>query len=186
MTINIPLTNRLDKHVIIDKHVYDALAANEYLTSVKFLDSLREHSGGYAVYQRYIATKKGPVYETIYLHKFIAEKFIEQPPSDRKLFARFIDGNPLNATLQNLEWVTLSELRRNMKGASKTTGYRGVTVDRGRFRAAVYVGKTRHELGFFDTAEAAALAYNRKSRELFGETPSLNVVLDADGNEMEQ
>ena len=183
MTISIALTNRPDKKVIIDKHVYDQLASNVKLKELNFLNRLRQHESGYAMFQQYLrkSDKGTQIYDTVYLHKYIAEKFIEKPPSDKKLVVRFIDGNKLNATLKNLQWVTMAELRRHMKGGGKATGYRGVTTDRGTFRVVIYEGRNVHDLGFFDTAEEGARAYNRKSIELFGVTGSLNVILDDKG-----
>lgn len=182
MTVKIPLANKEGRSVSIDQHVYDALLADDELKSLQFFDKLWLHSGGSAFYQRYIPKQKKHTYENIYLHRLIAERFIPQPPSDKKLFVRFIDGNKLNATLANLEWVTMAQLRRHMKGGSSTTGYRGVTLDRSRYRAVVYNNGNTHDLGFFDTPKEAALAYNKLSAKLFGITASLNVVLDADGN----
>eukprot|EP00657_Telonema_sp_P-1_P012570 TRINITY_DN9207_c0_g1_i1.p1 TRINITY_DN9207_c0_g1~~TRINITY_DN9207_c0_g1_i1.p1 ORF type:complete len:129 (+),score=2.11 TRINITY_DN9207_c0_g1_i1:267-653(+) len=112
MSVKVKLKNRDDKYTILDPKVHDDIQANEYLSSVKFLDNLRAHSNGYGVFQRCITTKKGPVYETIYLHKYVAEKFIKKPESDKKLFVRFIDGDVLNVKLDNLEWVTMNTLRR--------------------------------------------------------------------------
>ncbi|MBP9153054.1 MAG: hypothetical protein KBF73_12280 [Flavobacteriales bacterium] len=174
MSVKVKLKNREDKYVVLDQKVFDEIEANEYLTSVKFLANLRAHSNGYGVFQRCITTKKGPVYETIYLHKYVAEKFIKQPKSDRKLFVRFIDGDVLNVTLDNLEWVTMNTLRREMKNFKSKSGYRGVTKEKNRFRAVIYHERQAYNLGFFDTAEEAAKAYNKKSIELFGKTGSLN------------
>ena len=137
MSVKVKLKNREDKYVVLDQKVFDEIEANEYLTSVKFLANLRAHSNGYGVFQRCITTKKGPVYETIYLHKYVAEKFIKQPKSDRKLFVRFIDGDVLNVTLDNLEWVTMNTLRREMKNFKSKSGYRGVTKEKNRFRAVI-------------------------------------------------
>lgn len=176
MSVKVKLKNRDDKYVVLDQKTFDDIQANEYLMSIKLLDNLRAHSNGYGVFQRCITTKKGPVYETIYLHKYVAEKFVEKPESDRKLFVRFIDGDVLNVTLENLEWVTMNTLRRQMKNFKSKTGYRGVTKEKSRFRAVIYHERKAHNLGFFDTAEEAAKAYNKKSRELFGETGSLNSI----------
>jgi hypothetical protein len=174
MSVKVKLKNRDDKFVTLDQKIYDDILKTEYLTSIKFLDNLRAHSNGYAVFQRCITTKKGPVYETIYLHKYVAEKFIPKPKSDRKLFVRFIDGDVLNSKLDNLEWVTMNTLRREMVNFKSKTGYRGVTQEKTKFRAVIYHERKAHNLGFFDTAEAAAKAYNKKSIELFGKTGSLN------------
>jgi hypothetical protein len=176
MSVKVKLKNREDKYVILDEKTHEDIQNDPYLTSLKFLENLRAHSNGYGVFQRCITTKKGPVYETIYLHKHIAEKFVEKPKSDRKLFVRFIDGDVLNVQLDNLEWVTMNTLRRQMKNFKSKTGYRGVTKEKNRFRAVIYHERKAHNLGFFDTAEEAAIAYNKKSRELFGETGSLNKV----------
>jgi len=176
MSVKVKLKNREDKYVILDEKTHEDIQNDPYLTSIKFLENLRAHSNGYGVFQRCITTKKGPVYETIYLHKHIAEKFVEKPKSDRKLFVRFIDGDVLNVQLDNLEWVTMNTLRRQMKNFKSKTGYRGVTKEKNRFRAVIYHERKAHNLGFFDTAEEAAIAYNKKSRELFGETGSLNKV----------
>lgn len=176
MAVKIKLKNREDVYVTVDDHVYEDMLKQEYLTSIKFLENLRAHSGGYGVFQRCITTKKGPVYETIYLHKYLAEKYIKKPQSDLKLFVRFKDGDVTNATLENLEWVNMTKLRREMSGKPSITGYRGVTMDNGKYRASLYDGKTSYQLGFFATAEEAARAYNAKSIELFGITNSLNDV----------
>jgi hypothetical protein len=176
MSVKVKLKNREDKYAVLDEKVHNDIENNEYLASVKFLENLRAHSNGYGVFQRCITTKKGPVYETIYLHKYIAEKFVDKPKSDKKLFVRFIDGNVLNCQLENLEWVTMNTLRREMKNFKSKTGYRGVTKEKNRYRAVIYHERKAHNLGFFDTAEEAAKAYNKKSIELFGKTGSLNKV----------
>jgi len=176
MAVKIKLKNREDKFAVLDDKVHEAIENDKYLASLKFLENLRAHSNGYGVYQRCVTTKKGPVYETIYLHKYVAEKFVEKPKSDKKLFVRFIDGDVLNVKLENLEWVTMNTLRREMKNFKSKTGYRGVTKEKNRFRAVIYHERKAYNLGFYDTAEEAAKAYNKKSRELFGETGSLNKV----------
>ena len=45
-----------------------------------------------------------------------------------------------------------------------------------RYRSTIYNRNERIDLGFFETAEEAALAYNTKSEEIFGRTRSLNKV----------
>ncbi|MGB0918192.1 MAG: hypothetical protein ACPGU4_11420 [Flavobacteriales bacterium] len=176
MSVKVKLKNREDKYAVLDEKTHKAIEDDKYLSSIKFLENLRAHSNGYGVFQRCITTKKGPVYETIYLHKYVAEKFVEKPQSDKKLFVRFIDGDVLNVTLDNLEWVTMNTLRRQMKNFKSKSGYRGVTKEKNRFRAVIYHERKAHNLGFYDTAEEAAKAYNKKSRELFGETGSLNEI----------
>ena len=152
------------------------MKSDKKLSSLNFIDNLRAHSSGYAIYQRCITTKKGPVYETIYLHRWLADKFVKKPKSNRKLFLRFINGNVQDCRIENLKYVTMSELRRSNSSTKNSSGYRGVTKESKRFRANLYHKGLNYKLGFFKTAEDAAKAYNKKSRELFGETNSLNKI----------
>ncbi|MFT4526131.1 MAG: hypothetical protein ACI9FU_000006 [Granulosicoccus sp.] len=174
-TVKITLKNN-GKKVVMDTKVQEAIDKDKYLSSINILKNLRGHSNGYAVYQRCITTKKGPVYETIYLHKWIADTYIKKPKSDKKLFVRFINSNVLDSRVENLEWVTMGMLRRHMSNFKSRSGYRGVTKEKNRFRAVIYHDRKAFNLGFYDTAEEAAEAYNKKSIELFGKTGSLNVI----------
>lgn len=165
-----------DKHVIISDEAYDYIEKNEYYKSIQFLENLRLHSSGYVFYQRNYPTKDGGYKNvTIYLHKLIAERFLEKPQADKRLFVRIKNGNPLDCRLKNLEWATMSELRRNQRKHNNKTGFRGVVkVSKNTFRAVLYTSTERFDLGLFPTAEEAAKAYNKKSLELFGKTKSLN------------
>ncbi|MCS6833555.1 MAG: HNH endonuclease [Flammeovirgaceae bacterium] len=171
-----------DKHVVISDEVYEFITNNEYYKSIQFLENLREHSSGYVFYQRNYPTKNGKYKNvTIYLHKLIAEKFLPRPEgAGKRLFVRIKNGNPMDCRLKNLEWTTMSELRRNQKQHSNKTGYRGVVkVGFNSYRAIIYSEKKRIDLGLYDTPEEAAAAYNKKSEELFGKTKSLNKISES-------
>ena len=141
------------------------------------MENLREHASGYPVFGKNFPLKNGGYKnETIYLHKYIAEKFVSKPDTLKKLFVSFKNSNPLDCRIENLEWITMPELRRQMKKNKSSTGFRGVTKTKGKFRAIVYDGENRYDLGLYKTAEEAALAYNEKSLELFGKTKSLNKI----------
>lgn len=57
------------------------------------------------------------------------------------------------------------------------SGYKGVAKSAGgRFISSIKCGSKRYHLGLFDTPEEAALAYNEKAKELFGEFAYLNVI----------
>lgn len=179
MSYKFKLKNKKDKSAVLDEKGYKAVTGDKYLSSLKFTENLRAHSSGYPIFQRCITTKKGPVYETIYLHRWLAEKFMKKPKSNRKLFLRFKNGNVQDCRLENFEYVTMSELRRQNKSTKNSSGYRGVTKENQRFRANLYHKGVNHHLGFYKTAEEAAKAYNKKSREMFGETNSLNKIKKA-------
>lgn len=176
MVAKLPIKNRENTYVLLDGNVLQDLSEDPELKRKAFIEKLSLHSrSGHIYFQRYLSYKHLPKYETVYLHKLIAERYLEKPITDKKLFVRFIDGDPLNVQLSNLEWVQMNTIRREMKGTS-ATGFRGVTKDRGRFRAVLYVEDKKYDLGFFSYADEAAEAYNEKSRELFGETGGLNEI----------
>lgn len=175
-----------EEHVIISDEAYDYIANNEYFKSINFLDNLRMHSSGYVFYQRNYPVKNGYKNVTIYLHKLIAEKFLPMPEADKRLFVRIRNSNALDCRLKNLEWTTMSDLRRNQKRHHNKTGYRGVVqVSKNSYRAVLYTPEMRYDLGLFNTPEEAARAYNLKSEELFGKTKSLNKIEQETDAELE-
>jgi hypothetical protein len=166
--------NTPSKSVIVDFDVYEQLSANPYLTSINFLNSLREHSGGYAVFQKGWRKNDGSYkIETIYLHKYIGEKFLKKPENAQgeKLVINLRNGNKLDCRLENLEWVSMSVTARRSRVSNKS-GFRGVYQERnGCFRATIYINKKRIHIGIFRTAEEAATAYDKYALEHFGEMP---------------
>ncbi len=177
MLYNVKLKNSRKKITLSDE-AYKLFSTNKYYKGLGFLENLRLHSSGYAFFQRNYPQKNGGYKNlTIYLHKAVAEKFVKKPRKNKKLFVRIINGKSLDCRIENLEWVTMSELRRNQKSHSNATGYRGVVkVGDKKYRAVLYKNKKRFDLGLFPSAAKAAKAYNEKSEELFGKTQSLNKV----------
>ncbi|ANQ50266.1 HNH endonuclease [Flammeovirga yaeyamensis] len=177
MLYKIKLKNA-DEHVLLSGTAYDFITTNEYYKQLNLLENLRMHASGYVFFQKnYPKPNGGYQNVTIYLHKLVAEKFVDQPESAKRLFVRIKNGNALDCREKNLEWATMAELRRNQKHHHNKTGYRGVVkVSKKTFRAVLYSKGQRYDLGLFPTAEAAAEAYNNKSQELFGRTKSLNKV----------
>lgn len=162
-----------EAEVLLDDNVFEFIQNDEYLTKIKFIENLRRHSSGYAFFQKNWRMESNYYRcETIYLHKIIAEKFVNKPDLGRRLFVRFNNGNTLDCRVENLEWTTLSNVVRNTDKTVNRLGYRGVVKDRKKFRAVIYQDRKPVNLGTFDTAEEAAEAYARKSKELFGTTRS--------------
>jgi len=176
MSIKIDLKNSESK-AIIDQATYDFILSDKHLIEIGFIENLRIHSAGYAVFGKNFPLKDGNYKnETIYLHKLVAEKFVKKHESKQKLFVSFKNNNPLDCRVENIKWLTMPELRRSMNKTKSKTGYRGVSKVGRSFRAVIYDGKERFDLGTFKSPEEAALAYNKKSIELFGQTMSLNVL----------
>lgn len=176
MIVKIQLKNST-KCVLVDDVVYEYLKNNDYLSGIDFLHNLREHSSGRAVFQKSWKMSNGAYKtETIYLHKLIAERFIEKPSSYEGNLIRVINNNRLDCRLKNLEWSNRAEIKRNISTTRNKTGYIGVFKDRYNYRAVIYKDRKPIPLGSFKTAEEAAIAYNQKSIELFGKTRSLNKI----------
>lgn len=176
MIFKVKLKNA-DKFALLSVDAYEFIQNNPYFTILGFLDNLRLHSNGYVFFQKNHPLKDGGYRnETIYLHKYIAERFVPKPQSDRKLYVSIVNGNKLDCRTSNLEWVNRSVAVRNTKKTINKTGYRGVSIERNKYRAVLYMGEQKYDLGFFKTAEEAANAYNKKSEELFGKTRNLNVI----------
>lgn len=165
-----------DDTVLLDDHVYEWLISDPYLARIDFINNLRKHSSGCVVFQK--TWKKADnsfKTETIYLHKLIAEKFLTAQKSSVERLVGAKNGDKLDCRLENLLYRSRAVASRQRKTSSKT-GYTGVYQEHNRYRAVISVhGKSMH-LGMFDTAEEAALAYNKVSREVYGETGKLNKV----------
>jgi len=164
---SIKLKNAID-HALLDDDVYQHLAEHEYYGEVDFLNNLRKHSSGCAVFQK-TSKKKGGGYETktIYLHKLIAEEFLSDQKTAKNNLVGTKNNNKLDCRKENLVWRSRSWASRQRKTTSKT-GYMGVYQENKRYRAVISVdGKSVH-IGMYDTPLEAAKAYNRRSWELFG------------------
>lgn len=175
MIYKVKLKNSEDT-VLLDDSVYEWLTTDPYLARIDFVNNLRKHSSGCVVFQK--TWKKADnsfKTETIYLHKLIAEKFLADQKSNVERLVGARNGDKLDCRLENLVYRSRAVASRQRKTSSKT-GYTGVYQEHNRFRAVISVhGKSLH-LGMFDTAEEAAMAYNKVSKEVYGDTGKLNKV----------
>jgi hypothetical protein len=71
------------------------------------------------------------------------------------------DGNKRNNAISNLRLATpcLNQLYNNRPRRNNSTGFVGISPDRGRFKAQLKINGKCHYLGNFSTAEEAAKAY---------------------------
>lgn len=82
---------------------------------------------------------------------------------------------------QNLRYVTHAFNAHNAKIRSdNTSGYKGVYFVKSKpktpFRALIVFNQKRIALGYHETAIQAAVAYNNKAKELYGENAVLNII----------
>ena len=92
-----------------------------------------------------------------------------------------INGNPLDNRKCNLRVVSHQQNCFNRKlSKNNSTGYKGVSLYKpnGKFKAYIKVNYKQIVLGYYDTAEEAAEAYNKAAIEYFGEYARLNVIKD--------
>ena len=173
MIFKVKLKNA-DEFVRLNDQVYEWLSTDLHLSELNILGNLRKHSSGCAVFQKvWRKSDGGQQTETIYLHKVIAERFLSEKRLNKKLVVSALNGDKLDCRLENLTFRPRSTVSRLRKTTS-STGYTGVYQEHRRFRAVISVeGKAVH-LGMFETAEEAALAYNRASKKTFGDEGKLN------------
>ncbi len=165
-----------EESVLLDSQAYEWLTTDPYLVEIDLIHNLRMHSSGCAVFQKTWRKADGTFKtETHYLHKIIAEKFlIDQKDKVRRLVGAK-NGDKLDCRLENLTYRSRSVASRQRK-TSSGTGYTGVYREHKRYRAVISInGKAKH-IGMYDTAEEAAAAYNKVSKELFGDEGKINKV----------
>ncbi len=173
--VKIKLKNA-DDNVIVDDNVYEYLTSDPYFSKIKFVDNLRKHSSGCVVFQKtWKKAEGGYKTETIYLHKLLAEKFLADKRSSVKNLVGAKNGDKLDCRLDNLLWRSRSVASRQRKTSSRA-GYTGVYQENNRYRAVISINRKSVHLGMYDTAEEAAMAYNKKSLELYGDDGKVNRI----------
>jgi hypothetical protein len=106
----------------------------------------------------------------IFMHRLIAKT----PPH---LVCDHINGCTLDNRFQNLRNCTIQQNNFNSKGnPNASSKYKGVFYSKleKKFVASITLNSKHFHLGYFQTEEAAALAYDKKAKELFGQFAFLN------------
>ena len=145
-----------DKVMIVDDEIYD-----------KFI--------GFSWY----VSNSGYVYRTTYKEAkpkcVTASRVICGFP--KNCYIVYKNGNKLDLRKENLQVITMSDMRvtasRFSRGRSQ---YRGVSFYFGKWKGTIVKNHKSYHLGYFDTQEEAAKAYNVKATELYGDKARLNLV----------
>jgi hypothetical protein len=153
----IPLTQ--GKFAKVSNKVFDDLNKFKW----QYYSSDRRNGVGYAV-----RSESGNL---ITMHSQI----ISIPPG---FICDHIDRDGLNNTDENLRVCTVSQNAMNKAGNKNTkSGYKGVKFyekRKSKYRACINVGEHEIGLGYYMTAEEAALAYDSAAKKHFGEFARTN------------
>lgn len=167
-----------DKYAIVDTQIFQELSEDPHLNEVNFFSNLRLHSSGCVFFQKTYkrrAPEKGYRTETIYLHKLVAERYLSDSRVGNATLVGTHNGNKLDCRLDNLVYRSRAVASRKRKSSSKL-GYTGVYQENNRYRAVISKDRRSIHIGMYATPEEAALAYNKKSRELYGSEGKINVI----------
>jgi hypothetical protein len=86
-----------------------------------------------------------------------------------------INGDRADNQFSNLRLATAPQNCANArKSASNKSGYKGVSMHRARWRAAITINRKQKFLGYYTTPAEAAAAYARAANELHGEFARLS------------
>jgi hypothetical protein len=111
------------------------------------------------------------------ISRLVAKHFIPNP--ENKKLVDHIDRNPSNNHISNLRWATYTEnLGNQLSRKGSSSKYKGVFFHKAtkKWQAEVRVDKVKKYLGSFTCEKEAALVYNKKAKELFGEFALLNDI----------
>jgi hypothetical protein len=107
-------------------------------------------------------------HKTLYMHRAIM-----QPPAD--LQVDHINRDRLDNRRQNLRLATRSENQANKSiGRNNTSGYKGVTLEQGKYAPRIRYYGLRIRLGRYCDPVEAAMIYDCASRLLYHEFAGLN------------
>lgn len=91
-----------------------------------------------------------------------------------------INGNPLDNRKCNLRLSNQNQNMHNMSKRKKKTSskYKGVTWHKAlkKWMAQIGYNSKHYYIGIYKNEKEAAIAYNKKAKELFGEFAKLNII----------
>jgi len=146
----------------------------EYLNQWKWCATKKSNS--YYATTRSKKTLKFKDKNMILIHQIILERMLGHKNFE---MVDHIDGDGLNNQRSNLRPATYQENNMNrLKGENKSSVYKGVYKHSkcSGYISQIILNRYNIYLGYFNTEEEAAEAYNKKAIELFGEYAKLNII----------
>lgn len=145
-----------DKFALVDDEDYENL--NQYKWTF--------HAQGYAYNQSILGNKI-----CVLMHRLITN-------AQKGQFVDHINHNKLDNRRENLRVCSQSQNGGNsIMSKNNTTGYKGVSFDKKsqNYHAYIMLNRKRINLGRFDNAKDAAIAYDIKAKEIWGEFALINL-----------
>lgn len=133
------------------------------------------HGGGKFAVMRNTQRKNGK-WSTEYLHRVIMARVLGRDLLQRE-HVDHINSDTLDNRRTNLRLASPSEnLRNRGKNRNNTSGFKGVSCFKrtGRWHARIWANGKCHHLGYYDTPEDAAHAYDIAARKVHGKFARLN------------
>jgi len=155
----IPLTQ--EKFALVDDEDYNRLMEMTWHAWY--------NKNGDSFYAHHSVYNKGKNPSIVRMHRYILGVV------DKGINVDHIDGDTLNNQKYNLRVCESHQNTTNMQGlkSNNTTGYRGVSEyfygSRKKWTAGVSKKGKRIRLGYFDSPEEAARAFDKAAREIYGE-----------------
>jgi len=91
-------------------------------------------------------------------------------------FVDHINHDTLDNRRKNLRLCSRAENNRNKKYKFNKYGFKGIWAKNSGYQAAISFNYKKIYLGVFKTAREAAIAYNKKAKQLYGVYACLNKV----------
>ena len=126
--------------------------------------------GGYAV----VSLRNAQGKKQKKVHKLLWETFNGRIPAGHSIDHR--DFDKTNNCLSNIRLASFSQNNIHNRKSRGRCKYKGVRKHHTKYEASISFKNNRQYLGRFDSQEEAALAYNQRALELFGEFAVLNGV----------
>lgn len=159
----IPISNNNNNDIV----AYAFVSDEDYYELVKYSWSL---SNGYAVGRPQNGRKT-----SMHLHVFHSNTKNTYDVVDH------INQNKLDNRRTNLRGNSLSGNAHNSfkkKSLNSTSTFRGVRTRKGKWLSEITKDKKYYYIGSFNTEKEAAIAYNNKATELYGDFACLNVITE--------
>ncbi len=155
----IPLTQ--GKFAMVDDDDFERLNQKKW-------HAFKNHNGDF--YAARAERQVNGTYKTVYMHCEILGV-----PSGMQCDHK--SRNTLDNTRANLRPCTPAENARNRKNQTGSrSAYKGVSSFRNKWKSEITFSGRRFYLGLYASEEEAAMAYNQKALELFGEFASPNII----------